>query len=448
MAAHFEGIVQRVTIGKGGKGFAGFDGFAAHVELAQGHPEAVELSAGEQKCEPTSELGYETPELGPILAGCAFLRHCKEDASILSEPEWYAALGVVGRCREGESLAHEISKPYPGYSKEETDQKLKHAMEAAGPMRCETVEEKFGASYCTDCTVKGAVNSPISLGYGQAAESKADQRDGGFAGFAGFGDDGQSAEPETEQAEPWPDPKPLDAVLPEVEEFDVAILPHVLLAFVADIADRMQVPIDFVVAPLLVALGAVIGRRALIQPKTNDSSWRFPPNLWGGIVGRPARKKTPAIDAALAPLRRLEHEAQVQNAEMKEAYEAELELWKERKAKYSKGNAGERYKEPKPTPPVYTRYIVNDGTIEKIHDLLVDNPVGLIVFRDELAGFFSTLDTKGRERDRPFMIEGANGTNGFTMDRIGRGTVYVQFVTLSLLGGSSPTYSPHIWRTR
>ena len=33
-------------------------------------------------------------------------------------------------------------------------------MEAAGPMRCETVEEKSGQATCTDCTVKGAVNSP------------------------------------------------------------------------------------------------------------------------------------------------------------------------------------------------------------------------------------------------------------------------------------------------
>ena len=196
------------------------------------------------------------------------------DARTLSEPEWYAALGVVGDCRDGDVLAHELSKPYPAYTKEETDQKLKHAMRP--PVPCDARRSRrSSASYCTDCTVKGAVNSPISLGYGQAAEPEADQRDGGFAGCAGFGDDGQSAEPATEQAAPWPDPKSLDAVLPKVEEFDLDILPPVLLAFVADIMQRMQVPIEFVIVPLLVALSAVIGRRALIQPRRTTQLGAF-----------------------------------------------------------------------------------------------------------------------------------------------------------------------------
>ena len=85
LAAHFEGIGRRLTLGQGGKGFAGFAGFAAHGEVPQSHPEAAELSAGEQKSEPEADLGYATPGLDPILAGCAFIRHCKVDARTLSE---------------------------------------------------------------------------------------------------------------------------------------------------------------------------------------------------------------------------------------------------------------------------------------------------------------------------------------------------------------------------
>ncbi len=59
--------------------------------------------------------------LEPIVRGCAWMRHCCEDAAMLSEPDWYAMLGVLGRCEDGARIAHEWSRPYPRYTKRETD---------------------------------------------------------------------------------------------------------------------------------------------------------------------------------------------------------------------------------------------------------------------------------------------------------------------------------------
>ena len=56
----------------------------------------------------------------------------------------------------------------------------------------------------------------------------------------------------------------------------------------------------------------------------------------------------------------------------------------------------------------FTRATSYDGTIEKIQDLLVDNPGGCSIFRAELAGFFTTLDTKDTRRTE-LSVEGANG---------------------------------------
>ena len=53
-------------------------------------------------------------------------------------------------------------------------------------------------------------------------------------------------------------------------------------------------------------------------------------------------------------------------------------------------------------PPSRRRYMVNDSTVEKLGELLNENPNGLLIFRDELTGFLRQLDRDGHEADRAF----------------------------------------------
>ena len=71
----------------------------------------------------------------------------------------------------------------------------------------------------------------------------------------------------------------------------------------------------------MVALGAIIGASCAIKPKMNDD-WLVVPNLWGGIVGLPSAKKSPAIGAALKPLDRLIAQAIEKHNADTEAFEA------------------------------------------------------------------------------------------------------------------------------
>jgi putative DNA primase/helicase len=84
------------------------------------------------------------------------------------------------------------------------------------------------------------------------------------------------------------------------------------------------------------------------------------------------------------------------------------------------------------------RFHTNDVTVEKLGELLRDNPRGMLVLRDELAGWLRALDKSGREGDREFFLEGWNGTGSYTVDRIGRGTIHIPSLTLSLFGGIQP----------
>jgi uncharacterized protein (DUF927 family) len=108
----------------------------------------------------------------PIVAACAWLRHCRDDSATLPEPEWYAMLSIVGRCQGGENLAHEWSQDYPGYSEWETEKKLEHALTAAGPVTCARVEELTGGEWCQNCELRGMITSPIVIGNPDEVEKR------------------------------------------------------------------------------------------------------------------------------------------------------------------------------------------------------------------------------------------------------------------------------------
>lgn len=105
--------------------------------------------------------------------------------------------------------------------------------------------------------------------------------------------------PRAEVSSDWPEPKPIRAALYPVPEFDAeTLLPEPLRGWVMDEVDRMPCPPDFIAAAVLVELGALIGARCVMKPKSKDD-WLTTPNLWGGIVAPPAEKKTPSINRAL-----------------------------------------------------------------------------------------------------------------------------------------------------
>jgi phage/plasmid primase-like uncharacterized protein len=253
----------------------------------------------------------------------------------------------------------------------------------------------------------------------------------------------------------WPQPKPIIAELKPVPPFDAdTLLPDALREWVMDEAERMPCPPDFIAVAALVALGSIIGARCAIKPKARDS-WLIVPNLWGGIVGDPAAKKTPAWGAALKPLDRLiakaldEHRAVLadyQTAKMvfdaqKDAIEGRV---KEAAKKPSKGDPTMIARELRtlgeqaPVAPVLRRYKTNDSTVEKLGELLRDNPAGLLVLRDELVGLIASWEREGREGERAFFLEAWNGNQSFDTDRIGRGHISIPNLCVSIFGGIQP----------
>lgn len=127
--------------------------------------ECIQRSKGKEKVSKRKTTrDFPPAQIEPIVEGCGWMKHCRDDAKTLPEPEWYGMLSILGRCVGGENLAHEWSRDYPNYTQEETEKKLQHAQEA-GPRTCKNIRESLnGEPYCKACKKWGQIKSPISLG--------------------------------------------------------------------------------------------------------------------------------------------------------------------------------------------------------------------------------------------------------------------------------------------
>jgi hypothetical protein len=256
---------------------------------------------------------------------------------------------------------------------------------------------------------------------------------------------------------PFGDVQQLPPPFPEAPALPPELLPAPLRDWLEDVSDRMQVPLEFVAAPALVSVSAVVGRNVGIHPKAKDD-WLVVPNLWGGIIAPPGWLKSPTMAESLRPIRHLAAEAREEFERRQDDQEAELESLKAKegaiKDQLKKAHKGQK------APPAEDlkeelkelrreikeleaslherRYIVNDTTTEKLGELLAENPLGLMLERDELAGWLQSLDRQDRKGDRELYLESWNGTNSYRYDRITRGEIHIPALCLSIVGGIQP----------
>lgn len=238
---------------------------------------------------------------------------------------------------------------------------------------------------------------------------------------------------------------------PKVMSLEPEMLPFAIRDYIFDVADRQQSPPDFVAVAAIIGLSGLLGRKVLICPKQNDD-WTVTPNQWGIIIGRPSAMKSPSMKEALKPLRQIE-------IRMAEQYTGDLKRYKEactlaeitesvakqnakkavQKGKMEEAKIALRCDEETVLCPTRQRLIVNDATIEKLGELLNENPNGLILCRDELVGWLAKLTKEEYQEDRAFYLECFDGNGHFVYDRIGRGTIDVKHCTLSVIGGIQPS---------
>jgi hypothetical protein len=225
------------------------------------------------------------------------------------------------------------------------------------------------------------------------------------------------------------------ASLPPYRPFPVETLPEPVRSFVFESAIALGCDPSYIALPLLATLAAAIGNSRRISPKRG---WSEPSVLWTSIVGYSGTLKSPAIDLAAAFLKRRQTEAlRVHDSKMAEyktamaQYEVSYSAWKKR---------GEGPPPKEPDKPVALRLYCSDITVEALADRLKDAPRGLLLIRDELAGWLKSFDAyrQGRGGDEARWLE-MHRAGMLVVDRkSGTTLVHVPNAAVSITGGIQP----------
>lgn len=93
--------------------------------------------------EPIERMKGDEKGLDVVLHECDFIRHCRDDATTLSEHDWYAMITNLAPFEGGTDMIHRLSCDYPGYREEETQKKINHFLESGTrPITCRVIAEK------------------------------------------------------------------------------------------------------------------------------------------------------------------------------------------------------------------------------------------------------------------------------------------------------------------
>lgn len=212
--------------------------------------------------------------------------------------------------------------------------------------------------------------------------------------------------------------------------FPIDTLPQAVAIFVRDQSKLMGLDSAVIGMACIAALAGCIDDRIQIQPKRHDPTWLESARLWVGIIGDPSAKKSPGINKALGPVKKIAKKRRDEFDQARQKWQETCEALKaqDKKAKLPEG-------------PKLERLTVSDTTVEKLGDILgQQEPRGILIIRDELSGWFASHDcykNGAGGKDKAAWLEAYNG-GGLEIDRIVRGSIWVENFSACIIGGIQP----------
>lgn len=186
--------------------------------------------------------------------------------------------------------------------------------------------------------------------------------------------------------------------IPEYTPFPVDALPEPMRRFIVEGAEATGCDESFFAIPALTVAAGLVGTARYVRLK--NRTWKEPAVIWAVTVADPSSIKSPPFKMVQWPLIALQKKAYAEYADAYNRYEKELEEWKGKDEK-------ERTAEP-PEKPKKREYFGTDMTIERVAEILVDNPRGALQMRDEISAWFGSFTRykgKGVSSDVPHWLE-------------------------------------------
>ena len=207
-----------------------------------------------------------------------------------------------------------------------------------------------------------------------------------------------------------------------VPAFPVEILPPTLRHFVTAQSELIGCERGALAMAVLAAISGALDHRFALK-MLHNGDWWVSPRLWVLLVGDPSVKKTPIVKCATEELDRLQGEAWSRYKNDEEEYVAA-------------GGDPKQFRDPPPRLTIY------DTTIEKLGMILAEQDRGVLVKRDEIAGWIGSMEkyvTSGRGpvADRAFWLQAYDG-GSYAVDRVTRADLQIANLSTSIIGGIQP----------
>lgn len=214
-------------------------------------------------------------------------------------------------------------------------------------------------------------------------------------------------------------PKRRLALLEEYQPFPTHALPPPLDEFVRQSAIAIGCDHAYLALPLLAIAGSAIGNSRVVQLKIG---WTEPSVVWSVVVGDSGTLKSPALRAVTQHLHRLQARFRSEFKQRHAAYEeqyADYEYAK-KEARYAKSQLAME----QPDKPVFQRIMCSDVTIERLGQILEENPRGVLLYRDELATWLGSFTRYKKASDQAEWLPFFNA-DPISVDRSKDGGVHV-----------------------
>ncbi len=174
----------------------------------------------------------------------------------------------------------------------------------------------------------------------------------------------------------------------QYKPFPIHTLPKPVAKYVNAAAKSIGCDSSFIALPVLASLARAIGNRRVIRLKR---TWTEPAIIWGAMIGKSGTHKTPAMQAAMMFLDRRQSESVAEHERAIETYDQDHAQYAMDFRAWQKSGKDKGLPPVEPALPTCLRYVTSDCTIEALAALLHDQFDGLLVSRDELAGWLNGI---------------------------------------------------------
>ncbi|MFW6275425.1 MAG: BT4734/BF3469 family protein, partial [bacterium] len=167
----------------------------------------------------------------------------------------------------------------------------------------------------------------------------------------------------------------------KIPEFPVDAFPEKVRNIILTLNEKQGFPVDFSAAAVLFACAVCSGNNYSLKIK---NGWSEKPILYIVIVGKRGTMKTHPVNWYLKPIHERDGEKHKQFERAEAIYKENMELPRDERESIEQ--------------PILTQTLLSDYTIEAINEAHQNNPKGLGVHRDEVAGLVNDFNnyTGGR----------------------------------------------------